>query len=445
MTVTAEPAPTRILVLGASGLIGEAVAAWLQERGYPVMPVARRFGAAQKARFADTALEREVVDLPVEELRDLIEDSGATILVNGIGVLQDGPGGGAEDVHLGFAGRLVAALKQSSKPCLLVQVSMPGIADHDETAFSRSKRAAERLIAAADLPHVILRPGFVVAPAAFGGSALLRAIAMSPFDLPKDLAERPFRVCDVFDIARTIGFLAGRWQAGVRDFGEGWDIVERSETDVGAMVGHFVRRLGGPPRRWRLPDILLVAGCRAGDLAGRLGWRPPIRSTALAEMRRGIAADPEPWIAATGIVPRPAREVVAALGGDVQERWFARLYLLKGLMIPVLAIFWIASGLIALRSFGAARDILVEAGFGLSLSGAVTLVSSLMDIAVGGLIAVRRTCRIGLLAGIAVSLFYMATAAVLTPDMWLEPLGALVKTGPAIVLMMVSLAILEDR
>ena len=43
------------------------------------------------------------------------------------------------------------------------------------------------------------------------------------------------------------------------------------------------------------------------------------------------------------------------------------------------------------------------------------------------------------------SLGYMGGAAVLTPDLWIEPLGALVKTGPAIVLMMVALAILPER
>jgi hypothetical protein len=52
---------------------------------------------------------------------------------------------------------------------------------------------------------------------------------------------------------------------------------------------------------------------------------------------------------------------------------------------------------------------------------------------------------IGLLSGIAVSLGYTTGAAVLTPELWIEPLGALVKTGPAIVLMVVALAILEDR
>ena len=36
-------------------------------------------------------------------------------------------------------------------------------------------------------------------------------------------------------------------------------------------------------------------------------------------------------------------------------------------------------------------------------------------------------------------------ATILTPDLWIEPLGALVKTGPAIVLMLVALLTLDNR
>jgi len=61
------------------------------------------------------------------------------------------------------------------------------------------------------------------------------------------------------------------------------------------------------------------------------------------------------------------------------------------------------------------------------------------------LIAFRRTAAFGRIWGILASLGYMIGAAILTPDLWIEPLGALVKTGPAIVLMLVALAILDDR
>ena len=53
----------------------------------------------------------------------------------------------------------------------------------------------------------------------------------------------------------------------------------------------------------------------------------------------------------------------------------------------------------------------------------------------------RRRAAIRILA----SLGYMLGAAILTPDLWIEPLGALVKTGPAIVLMLVALMILDNR
>ena len=87
-----------------------------------------------------------------------------------------------------------------------------------------------------------------------------------------------------------------------------------------------------------------------------------------------------------------------------------------------------------LRSFEPATAILVRHGIPHDLGRAFTAATSLADISVGVALAFRRTCRIGLLAGIVVSLFYMAGAALVAPELWIEPLGSLVKTGPAIVL-----------
>src|SRR5690606_26035763 len=103
-------------------------------------------------------------------------------------------------------------------------------------------------------------------------------------------------------------------------------------------------------------------------------------------------------------------------------------------------------GLIALTvAFGAATAILTAHGFPPWLAQAVTVATSLADIAVGAAIARRSSCRAGLVAGIVLSLAYMASAAVITPSLWLDPLGALVKTGPAILLMLVALAMLDER
>jgi hypothetical protein len=151
-------------------------------------------------------------------------------------------------------------------------------------------------------------------------------------------------------------------------------------------------------------------------------------------------------MAATGIVPKTLGEAVGQRPATIQDKWFARLYLAKALVIASLALFWTVSGFIALFvSYSAAAGILSAHGFPPALVAPVTVITSLIDMSIGVLIAFRRTSAFGLIAGIVASLGYMAGAAILTPDLWIEPLGALVKTGPAIVLMLVALLILDNR
>jgi uncharacterized protein YbjT (DUF2867 family) len=174
--MTDEPLPT-IAVLGASGLIGQAAASQLLRNGFPVVAIARRFVPSQKTAFGKAALERLIVSLDSAALSQILAENKIDIVVNCIGVLQDGNRGGTDAVHRGFVERLVAILASPGRPSLLIHLSIPGNSDNDRTAFSRTKREAERVIAAASIPFIILRPGFVIAPAAYGGSALVRALA----------------------------------------------------------------------------------------------------------------------------------------------------------------------------------------------------------------------------------------------------------------------------
>jgi uncharacterized protein YbjT (DUF2867 family) len=429
-----------IAVLGANGLIGHAMATDLRCRGFAVRGHARRFTKAQRATLGDAAVQADVASLSDARLSGLLD--GADIVINAIGVLQ---GPDTDRLHDDFAARLAGVCARPPHK-LLMHVSVPDGVGNDPTAFSQSKRRGEAAIAASGGPFVILRPGFVVAPGAYGGSALIRALAALPFELPRRERGAPFAATAISDLCETVAHLAFRWLRGEQHWRAVWDVMEERPETIAETVAQFRNRFGGPHAVMALPGWLLELGAIAGDLASGLGWRPPIRSTALAEMRRGVTGNPARWMAATGIMPLSLRAAVQALPATVQERWFARLYLLKALALAVLVIFWCASGVIALTvAFTAARQILLDHGFDLSLAHGVTIASSLLDISVGVAIAFRRTCRAGLIAGILVSLGYMAGAAILTPDIWAEPLGALVKTSPAIVLMLFCLAIWDDR
>lgn len=429
-----------IAILGANGLIGNALALDLRKRGFSVRAYARRFSPAQRAALGDDAVQAQLVSLPERGLSILLRD--ADMVINTIGILQ-----GAENdaVHRIFAERLSACCAAVPEK-LLVHFSVPGEEKDDRTVYSQTKRQGERVIAASGAPFIVVRPGFVIATAAYGGSALIRALAALPFDLPLRERDARFSATAMADLCETVAQIAARWRDGDRDWRKTWDVMEQAPGTVGDIVAAFRNHNGGPRPLLATPGWALAPGALAGDLVSLLGWRPPMRSTAIAEMRRGVRGDPHGWMNDTGISPRSAREAVAATPATIQEKWFARLYLLKALALTMLVIFWCVSGLIALTvAFEAARQTLLDHGFPFGLAHGVTIASSLLDISVGVAIAFRRTSRMGLIAGILVSLGYMAGAAILTPDLWVEPLGALVKTGPAIVLMLFCLAMLDDR
>jgi uncharacterized protein YbjT (DUF2867 family) len=439
-------APTRsIMVLGASGLIGRFVTDDLRMCGFRVIGVARKFARSQKSSALD--LEVPLLAMPSSALARLLREHGVDVIVNCLGVLQDGPGSDTRAVHRDFVERLVQAIRDCGRPARLIHISMPGAASDDRTAFAKTKREAERLIASSGLTYAILRPGFVIAPSAYGGSAMLRALAAFPVELPQDQQATPFQPVAAEDVAATIAWLA------VRDIDDSaakdviWDLLQPQKIALSGVIAQF--RFAFGTADWphvALPSFLLDLGAKLGDLASRFGWMPPMRTTAIAELRRGVAGDPHPWMAATGIVPKTVAQVVGRHSATIQDKWFARLFLSKALVIASLVLFWVASGFIALViSFPATKAILTSHGFTPGVAVPFAAITSLMDISIGVLIAFRRTCAFGLVAGIFASLGYMIGTAILTPDLWIEPLGALVKTGPAIVLMLVALLILDNR
>jgi DoxX-like family len=148
----------------------------------------------------------------------------------------------------------------------------------------------------------------------------------------------------------------------------------------------------------------------------------------------------------TGIVPRSLEASLAAEPATVQEKWFANLFLLKPVVLGVLAFFWIAT---AFMSLGPGWEI----GIGLMHEGGVdgmaapltVIAGAFADLCIGMGIAIRRTARPALYAALAVSIGYAVIGTILVPRLWIDPLGHMLKIWAVLALNMVALAILEDR
>lgn len=425
----------RVLILGANGFIGAAVARLVAGRGHQVVGLARSIEVASRRlpeiewRKADIA----TLSQP-EDWRPLL--LGIDAVVNCAGALQDG----ARDDVVAVQQVAMAALYQAAGSSLrvLVQISARTDGAAAKIPFLATKRLADEALKSSGLPFVILRPAVVIGAPAHGGSALLRALAAFPVVTPLVYGQSPMQFVSRDDVANAVSdALAGKIAVG-----SDLDLAAPEILPLAEAVAIHRRWLGMVPARvLHLPGFCARLASKTADLLGHLGWRSPLRSTALEVAAGGVSGH------CTGNEQRlqPLRGILSGHPAGVQDLWFARLYLLKPLIFATLSLFWLLSGIVALLRFEASSAHLVSAGANAVAAAGITLGTSLADIALGIGIAFRRHAGLALKGMIALSLAYLGSATVLAPDLWAEPLGPLVKVLPSIVLALVALAILDER
>jgi uncharacterized protein YbjT (DUF2867 family) len=431
----------RILVTGAYGLIGSAVLARLHREGHALIGAGRAIEEARRrlpyARWIVADFGR-LTSAPAWQ--PLL--SGIDAVVNCVGVLQDSARDELRVVQLDATCALFDACA-SIGVRRVIQISAAGVDAAGPTPFSRTKAQADAYLQGLALDWVILRPALVLSPAAYGGTAMLRGLAGFPFVTPVAGPESRVQVVSVDDVADTVA-LCVRTSAPAKVT---WDLAHPRIHTLGEIVSAFRAWHGfAPVRQLAVPRFLAMAVTQGADLAGLFGWRSPARSTALAQLSAGVVGDPSLWIRATSIDPKDLATILAERPAAVQDRWYARLYWLKPVAILALAMFWIATGMVALSSGRAAAiNHLVQAGLAPTLATWTVSISSLLDVVLGLALCVRRIARPALLAMLAVSAIYVLVASLIAPQLWLDPLGPYVKIVPALVATVFTLAVIDER
>lgn len=333
----------RILLTGANGFIGRYLLARLIAAGHEVVPAVRRPEETD-------ALLPAPVSIKVDFNTDIYPDvwvprlAGIDAVVNCAGILQGTMRQSIRAVHEDAPIALFEACR-SAGVRRVIQISAISAEESAGTLYADTKRAADRHLAACDLDWVILRPSLVFAAGAFGGTALLRALAALPWITPvPGHGDQVFQPIHVDDLATAVlRVLAEPAIARVTIDPVGPETLTLREIVIALRrwLGFGAARVVAVP----LPIIRLFA--RIGDLVGGT-----LNTTALKQLLHGNAGPVEPFTAATGIRPRRFADALLAEPAQVADRWQARLYFLRPTVRWMLAVYWLVLGASALATVG---------------------------------------------------------------------------------------------
>lgn len=422
-------APRRVLVLGANGFIGSHAAAALAEAGWEVRAGARSPGAAARRAPSHQWVEADFRRLTrAADWESLLD--GVDAVVNCVGVLQDGGDDSTDIAHVVGPRALIAAC-EAQGVTRLVHLSAVGAEETAGTAYARTKQQTELALEASALEWLILRPSLVVARPVFGGTGLIRALAAFPLAMPVIGGAQRFRPVAMDDLCAAI----------VAALGEGAPSRERLDVAGPECLSQdeLLRLYRGwlglkPAPIVHIPTFLAVPVLSLGDLAGRLGWPSPLRTTALRQMNHDVEGDPDLWVERLCVRPQTLARHLSRHPASVQDVWHARLWFVRPIAIVALSLFWTLSGLITLGA-GWERSLAVLAEGGLHGRAGVLVAGggAVVDIALGLSLLVRPWTARAAMGMIAVTLTYLLAGTVLLPHYWLDPLGPWLKVVPGMV------------
>jgi uncharacterized protein YbjT (DUF2867 family) len=412
-----------VLLTGASGFIGRAVAQALRTRGHRVVPVLRH-----PPPNAEGVVQADFASVPARTWW-LPRLAGIDAVVNTVGVLREQAGQSFRALHTEAPVELFHACAQAGVPTV-VQVSALGADAQARSAYHLSKKAADDVLRSLPLQGAIVQPSLVYG-AGGTSAALFNKLAVAPLlPFPEGgwMAVQPVHVDDVVagivqlvesppEHIETLHFAGPRAMA-LRDY-----LAE-------------LRQALGEPGRQRIvpiPASLFRAGASfAGNLPGSM------LDAQTADML--LAGNATPTNALPRLLerkPLAPRDFVGADAREVQRRE-AVLDLWHPVLRAALAFLWLWTALVSFGLYPVQGSYALLARVGLhgALATLALYGAALLDLALGvlTLAAPPRWRRPVWLAQLALIAGYTVLVTFFLPEYWLHPYGPISKNVPIVAL-----------
>lgn len=430
-----------ILITGAYGFIGAYVTASLIEAGYSVTCAVREPERAQYKFPSATAIpcdfNKDDEAVWAKRLHNI------SMVINIVGILESNAQDNITAVHATgtialFNACVAAGIKR------VIHISALGIEGSSSTDYAKTKLLGDHhLEQLPGIDWVILRPSLVYAPGCYGGTSLLRAIATLPFFIPLvGRGEQLFQPVSIYDLIATIKLCLEK-PAPIKKI---ITVVGPTPLSLRETLVSFRQWLGLKPARLLYIPAKLMYGVSAVA-----GWfsHPTLNITSFKMMAQGSIATPQDlqsFVNFLGRSPQPLTKGLEAMPITIEALWHARLYLLKPMIKGFLGLFWMASGIFPLIfSKDATLAMLTTFGIPEQFLSLVFYGTCALDIALGSLLLLnRKVIWVGVIQIISI-LGYTTILSFCAPGLWTDPLGAVVKNIPIILLTIIMLSIEKGK
>lgn len=432
----------RILLLGASGFIGSAIARSCVEVGHQVRGLGRDIEYGQRTLRALEWIRGDLRNMQSpQDWRGALD--GIDVVINCAGALQSGLRDNVEKVQLGAMQALFPAAGQSGVT-QVIQISAAGADDAGQSEFMGTKAQADKALAASGLNHCVLRPGLVIGRNCFGGTELLRAAAGMPWLGIVPGGSGALQCVALGDVVEAVQ-IALREPERMRGV---HDLVEDKARSLQDVVAHHREWLGfeRPQFQLAVPFALTRIASFAADGLGWLGWRSPLRSNSIAALVHGVSGNAEDTRNILGRSALSLPQTLFALGpAGKADRWHARSAILYPLALAALFVLWLGSGVLGLIYTDAAAHLLIDGGMSPVMARGFVFTGSIADLVIAAGLLWRPLLGKALWASLLLALAYIAGSVVWTPSLWLDPLGPFIKVLPVLALTALCLAMSEER
>lgn len=409
----------RILVCGAAGFLGAAIAERLAAAGHTVLR-----GVRHALQPGDVAMDF-AKDTRVEVWLPRLQEVDAVI--NAVGILTENRRETFSQVHCDAPCALFAACARQGVR-RIVQVSALG-AESGQTPYFTSKRAADAFLMGLALDWQIIQPALVYGTT--GTSArFFRSLASLPIlVLPGDGRQRlqPVHVDDVAEaVCRLLESAAPVHQVV--------PLVGPQPVTCRDVLRSYRAALGLPPAR----ELRIPATC-IGMAARLAGWLPGALLTpdTWTMLQAGNTGDPRAITDLLGRAPRGIsdfvpREMASALRHEALAGWWLPL------LRVALALVWIGTAVVSAGVYPVEDSVALLARVGLHGIPALLALygATLLDLGFGIATLFRPGRTLWLLQLLTV-MAYSIIIAVILPEFLIHPFGPITKNVPILALLVV--------